>query len=112
MSPARFRSPLLRRAALALGLVAVAMTPGCYGPFAATRRVWHWNDHWENDWAQESLFLVTGVLTPVYAVAVVGDVLLFNSTWFWTGENWIDEPGGDHGLQASLPVDRGAPRSE
>lgn len=99
--PASF---LARRAALLLGLLALGATPACYGPFAATRRLWHWNQQWENDWAQEGLFLVTGVVTPVYALAAVGDVLLFNATWFWTGECWIDEPCGDHTMQArALP---------
>ncbi len=101
-------SSLLHRLALALGLLATAAAPACYGPFAATRRIWHWNLHWENEWAREGLFLVTGVLTPVYALTMVGDVILFNSVWFWTGESWIDEPGGDHAMQAQALQDEPA----
>lgn len=89
-----------RRLALLLGLAAIGATPACYGPFAATRRVWHWNRQFEDEWTREAVFLATGVLTPVYVVCSLGDMLLFNSAWFWTGDGWIDEPGGDHHLQA------------
>lgn len=90
-----------------LGALALLPATGCYGPFAATARLWHWNRHFEDEWTREAVFLATGVLTPVYALTTFADALLFNTVWFWSGEGWIDEPGGGHHLQAkaSLPAD-------
>lgn len=75
-------------AALAVGL----LTTSCFGPFNATRRVYHWNDTVTSDkWAEEGLFLLITII-PVYGLAFVGDVLLFNSIEFWGGQNPVDPP--------------------
>lgn len=95
-----------RRALLLLaGLLAALPLAGCYGPFPATRRVWHWTWGFENEWGREAVFLAGAVVTPVWLLATVGDAFLFNAVCFWSGESWIDEPGGDHHLQAVVPID-------
>jgi len=94
---------LARPARLALVLAAAPPLSGCVGPWAATRRLWHWNSHWEEEWGREGLFLVT---FPLYVVYATGDFLLFNTVAFWSGDGWIDAPGGDHSFQATLPGSR------
>lgn len=95
------RRPRLAR--LALAVVALLPASGCVGPWAATRRLWHWNSHWEEEWAREGLFLVT---FPLYVIYATGDFVLFNTVAFWDGDGWIDEPGGDRSFQAALPGSR------
>jgi len=86
------------------GLIAALLpASGCYGPFAATRRLWHWNRQFDGEWTREAVFLGTGVLTPCYVVVALADALWFNPIWFWSGEGWIDVPGGDHHLQSRAP---------
>lgn len=63
----------------------------CIGPFNTVSRLHTWNREFENRWAGEGVFLVLRVL-PIYGLAFVGDVLIFNSIEFWGGENPIDPP--------------------
>lgn len=98
-----------------LAVATIAPLPGCYGSFAATRRLWHWNRGFEGRWGREGVYLATGVLTPVYGLAAVGDAVVFNSVEFWSGSNVFDLPAGDHALEARLGasrVDDGAARTE
>jgi hypothetical protein len=98
------RSSRLRRLLAGVGIASLLLpAAGCMGPFAATRRLWHWNRHLEGEWAREAVFVGTGVLTPVYLGCAIGDALFFNTVRFWSGESLIDLPGGDHRLQAAAP---------
>lgn len=73
-------------AALALALC----SSGCFGSFNMTRKVHHWNDTVSGDkWIKELVFLAF-VWVPVYGVAGLGDVGLFNTIEFWSGNNPIE----------------------
>lgn len=39
-------------------------------------------------WAAEGVFLICAIL-PVYAIAILGDALIFNTIEFWSGDNPI-----------------------
>lgn len=41
-----------------------------------------------SQWAAEGVFLICAIL-PVYAIAILGDALIFNSIEFWSGDNPI-----------------------
>ena len=98
-------------ATLAAILFLGSVTSGCYGPFNATRNLWHFNGTIEGKWGQEAIFLAFSII-PVYAVFFLGDVLIFNSIQFWGGENPIkltaDTPNAelDHvAALVGLPVE-------
>jgi hypothetical protein len=75
-----------------LALCAGLLAASCFGPFHAVRRVHAWNaDVSDNKWGQELVFLVISII-PVYGIAALGDVLIFNSIEFWGGENPVDAP--------------------
>lgn len=59
---------------------------GCYGPFNLTRQLHTWNGQLGDKYVNELVFLGLAIL-PVYAGAVIGDAVLFNSIEFWTGRN-------------------------
>jgi hypothetical protein len=75
-------------ATLAAVVFVGSLTPGCYGPFHATRNLWHWNGQVEGKWGQEFVFLLLNIV-PAYGLFWLGDVLIFNSIQFWGGENPI-----------------------
>jgi len=61
----------------------------CIGRMAATREVSKANLRISDDkWPREVTFLVLHVI-PVYPIAYIADVLVFNSVEFWTGVNPI-----------------------
>ncbi len=62
----------------------------------------------ENTWANEGFFVPT---SPVHGVAWVGDVLVFNSWKFWTGNDlWLPDPGAYAGAgTGNQNPDRGQP---
>ncbi len=90
-------------AALSLGLLASA----CIGPNNAFKGVYQWNDGVsESKWVLEGVHLAFWII-PVYPLALVGDLLVFNSIEFWGGTNPINEPG----TSSSVRARRRRPRS-
>ena len=81
----------LGKAVLAMGLCAFLLCTGCLGPGHATGHLFKFNRSFENRWAQEGMFLV---MLPAYVIFGIGDQLIFNSVYWWTGDNPIDPPEG------------------
>ena len=77
-----------KAATLAAVLLVGSLTQGCYGPFNATRNLWHWNGQVEGKWGQEFVFLLLNII-PAYGLFMLGDALIFNSIQFWGGDNPI-----------------------
>lgn len=74
------------------GAVIVTMT-GCYGSFAAWHNVHKYNGEVSsNKFAQEAVFLILNII-PVYGVAALLDVLIFNTIEFWSGDNPLAHAG-------------------
>jgi hypothetical protein len=61
---------------------------GCFGNFAATRKVYDFNQSFGGKWENEVLFWAMNIV-PIYMVAGVLDVFVFNTIEFWTGSNPI-----------------------
>ena len=74
---------------LVLALAVLFCFPGCLGPNHAGGHLAQWNGSFENKWAKEGVFLL---VLPAYAIFGIGDVLLFNSIQWWSGENPISRP--------------------
>lgn len=74
------------------GAVIVTLT-GCYGSFAAWHNIHKYNGEVSNNkFAQEAVFLILNII-PVYGVAALLDVLLFNTIEFWSGDNPLAHAG-------------------
>ena len=73
----------------AVALLALLMLPGCLGPNHATGHLAKWNFEFENKWAREGVFLVC---LPAYVVFAVGDMVIFNSIQWWSGDPFISRP--------------------
>lgn len=74
---------------VSIALVAVMLTlglGGCFGNFAATRKVYDFNKNFGDKWPNQLMFWVLNIV-PVYYVASFADVVLFNTIEFWTGNN-------------------------
>jgi hypothetical protein len=82
------------RIRLVVALMAVLFTAtACLGRFAAFNELSRWNQQIHEDrWVNEIVFIAL-VIVPVYEVALLADVLIFNSVEFWSGENPINESG-------------------
>lgn len=76
-----------------------ASLSGCFGEFALTRKVYSWNDG-----VSDSRFVKTFVfwglsIIPVYGVAGLADLIIFNLLEFWTGSNPIAMAEGEYEYQ-------------
>ena len=81
----------LRRFAAVLVLVCFipAASTACYGKFQLVRKVYRVNADIDPDkWVQWFAFIVLSVV-PIYALALIIDLVLANSVEFWTGSNPI-----------------------
>ena len=70
-------------------LLVAVMLGGCLGQNALFNRVQDWNAT-----ATEEKFVNQGISfvfwwLPVYSLTMLGDIVIFNSVEFWTGENPI-----------------------
>ncbi|MCZ6794005.1 MAG: DUF3332 family protein [Planctomycetota bacterium] len=103
-----------RRALVCVLGAALLTSPGCYGSFKLTKKLYDWNGSIEDPWGQEAAFLVC-VLVPAYFFSTLGDAIVFNSVEFWTGDNPVDAPAkaaeGDGGDGMTTTVRRGEYRA-
>ncbi len=85
--------------ALVGGILALSLgMPSCLGPDNAYHSVKNWNAGVsDQDWVNEGVFLVLTII-PVYGVCLFGDVLIFNTIDYWTGDNVIKDPGAFPGF--------------
>jgi hypothetical protein len=78
-------------------LIAVALTLGlasssCLGTDNLYRGLKNWNAGLSGeDWVNELVF-VGMVIIPIYPIVLLGDVLIFNTIEYWTGDNPITSP--------------------
>lgn len=79
---------------LTLALASIFSLSGCLGPNHAGGHLAQWNNSFENKWAKEGIFLL---VLPGYALFGMGDVLIFNSWQWWSGQNPISRPGEETG---------------
>jgi hypothetical protein len=77
---------------LAVGLL--TLFTSCLGPNHATGHLFKWNGGIENRWGRSVVFIL---VFPAYVVTSIGDVLIFNSIQWWSGDNPISDPNADIG---------------
>ena len=79
-------------------LIALALTLGlasssCLGPDNLYNSIKNWNaDLSDHNWVNEVVFLGLYFI-PVYPIALFGDIVIFNTVHYWTGDNPIKDPG-------------------
>lgn len=82
----------MKKVTLALAVaLGVSSLTGCMGHMEATGMVTKVNlKAVDNRYGRAGLFVL---LSPVYAIASVGDLFIFNTIEFWTGKNPISGKG-------------------
>ena len=74
----------------------------CFGKFAATKAIYNFNERISGNGVVQSVVMVGMIIIPVYALASLGDVLIFNVIEFWTGSN----PLGGGGATAEFEIEQ------
>lgn len=83
---------LLSKAGAAVALGICFAGTSCIGPNNAYNSLSTWNSKLtESKFVNELAFLGLHIV-PAYPLWFVGDLLIFNSWEFWTGENLISKP--------------------
>ncbi len=87
------------RPSLLAGILALVLSSSsCLGPDNAYRSVKQWNAGLsQHDWVEEVVFIAFFVV-PVYPVALLADLLVFNTIDYWGGDNLINDPGAFEGF--------------
>jgi hypothetical protein len=79
--------------ALTAATLTLGLCSSCLGPNNAYNSIRDWNrDLSEQDWVVELVFLGLYIL-PVYPIAHFGDIVIFNTVNYWSGDNPINDPG-------------------
>lgn len=81
----------IRKLCLTLGVAATLTATSCIGPNNAYNSVLNWNSKLSNKYVNELAFLGLHFI-PVYQLCYFGDLVLFNSVEYWTGNNMITKP--------------------
>ena len=74
-------------AVLAATLAAAVPSTGCFGQFGATRKIAAWNDHVTESKVGRSVVMWGLLVIPVYELAAIGDIFIFNPIEFFSGSN-------------------------
>ena len=101
------RKKILSTAAIALA--GIFMFSSCIGPFRLSSKLLSWNQSVSNKFVNALLFIV---ISPAYGISLAGDLLLFNSIEFWTGNNPIEagltkEIQGENGVYTVETLENG-----
>ncbi len=76
-------------------LMLVVSLTGCFGSFNLTKNVYNANDGVSDNGFVKSGVMVGMFIIPIYEVAAIADLLVFNVIEFWTGENPVAMNEGD-----------------
>jgi hypothetical protein len=71
---------------LVISALTAAATTGCFGKFAATKKLHDWNASFGSKFVATLIFWLFLIL-PVYELFALGDALIFNLIEFWSGSN-------------------------
>lgn len=89
----------MRKLILALALTGVMISQtGCFGEFGLTRKVYEFNQGVGGKFVNQIVFWAMCVI-PVYEVAGMLDVIIFNTIEFWTGSNPVAMAPGETEVQ-------------
>ncbi len=97
-----------RKRIIAVLLVVSFAVTGCIGSFGAFNKLLAWNKKvTDQKWGNELIFLGLNII-PVYGLAFLGDILIFNAIEFWGGSNPMKaavDTMGDHRAVQSFTRD-------
>jgi len=83
---------LKKLAPLALCLGLGLGSTSCLGPDTLYSGIKNWNaEISEQDWINETLFIGMHIL-PVYQLALFGDIVIFNTIEYWSGDSVFKQP--------------------
>ena len=85
----------MKKTSISLILAAALMTSSCLGSFNLVSGLKEWNDGLTSSKFLDNLIFWGLNIIPVYGVAVLGDVIIFNPIEFWTGSNPISMNEGE-----------------
>ena len=84
---------ILKKALISAVLVLGLGSTSCLGPDHAYGSIKNWNAGLsEHDWVTELVAVGLWVI-PVYEFSLLGDILVFNTIGYWSGNNPIKDPG-------------------
>jgi hypothetical protein len=86
-----------------LAIILTVGVAGCFGNFAATRKVYQFNEGFGDKWMNQIMFWV---LSVAYGIAGFADVVLFNTIEFWTGSNPIAMAPGEEVIKYASEDDK------
>ena len=89
-----------KKSLLALALALGLTCSSCLGPDNLYNSVKNWNAGIsKQDWVSELVFIGFYII-PVYPIALLGDVLIFNTIDYWTGKSTLNTPGAFPGFSS------------
>jgi len=81
----------MKKKVLAAALCVGLLSTSCLGPNRTFNRLHDWNmDVTDNRWANEAVHLGLWIV-PVYSLALLADIVIFNSIEWWGGESPVEE---------------------
>jgi hypothetical protein len=89
---------ITRIVALLVVMVLLINVAGCYGSFAATKKVYEWNGSVGDKWMQSVVMWVL-MWIPVYSACGFIDVVVLNTVEFWTGTNPMTMNAGEQKIK-------------
>jgi hypothetical protein len=92
---------------LVVSALTAAATTGCFGKFAATKKLHDWNASFGSKFVATLIFWLFLIL-PVYELFALGDALIFNLIEFWSGSNplaTVTHPDGSTTTLARVGTD-------
>lgn len=85
--------------ALSATILALGLASSCLGPDNAYSSIKDWNAGLSDQaWIEELVFLGLWFI-PVYPITLLGDIIIFNTVDYWTGDNPINDPGPLEGFE-------------
>ena len=87
-------------------LALASFTTGCFGKFALTRKLYGWNDSFDNKFVKTVVFWAFTII-PVYEVLGFADFIVLNTIEFWTGSNPVAQMHMQQMPDGSVQMERG-----
>ncbi len=89
----------MKKICISVALASTVLFSSCIGSFSAFNKLKDWNlGVTSSKFGNELIFIALWVV-PVYQIASLGDLLIFNSIEFWGGTNPIAMTPGDEEIQ-------------
>jgi hypothetical protein len=78
---------------------------GCFASFPLTSNIWEWNDSVDGKFVNLLIFYAF-VIIPVYELALLADIIVFNSIEFWTGKDPLAMKKGEEDNKIVMTEDK------